>query len=45
MYIGEIIRLCKICGDEIDTQKEIERGICRNCDTKKIHDISNDKII
>lgn len=45
MYIGEIIRLCKKCGDEIDTKEEIERGICTNCDTKVLHDDFGGRLI
>ena len=30
---------CEICGDELDTQEEIDRGVCCDCDTTLLHDI------
>ena len=29
---------CSICGSELITEEEIERGTCINCDTTLIHD-------
>lgn len=33
-----MIKFCSICGDELETPEEIERGFCIDCDCIVLHD-------